>query len=49
MNMTTTMIEFREVDSEEMTSVDGGSGDVVPPLCGFDQVYHGRPSHPLAT
>jgi hypothetical protein len=49
--MTTTMIGFREVDSEEMTSVDGGSdADGLPWLCGVDLVYQlGRTPHPRGT
>jgi hypothetical protein len=51
MTMTTTMIGFREVDSEEMTSVDGGSdADGLPPICGVNFVYQlGQRPHPLGT
>jgi hypothetical protein len=50
MAMTTTMIGFREVDSEEVISVDGGSEDMGPPFCGVDLVYQlGRTPHSRGT
>jgi hypothetical protein len=51
MTMTTTMIEFREVDSDELTSVGGGSGEDDPVgRCGVGLVYEfGRLPRSLGT